>query len=69
MFLVQVIIEGLMAGTQYIVTVEAVLKGDRPGPKTTLVISTTGKLGMHAMYISSCKNLKLVIILFLSFKL
>ena len=37
----QVTIERLNAGAQYIVTVNAVLKGDRPGPETTLVISTT----------------------------
>ena len=40
----QVTIEGLNAGTQYIVIVNVVLKGDRPGPETTLVISTTSKL-------------------------
>ena len=45
----QVTIERLNAGAQYIVTVNAVLKGDRPGPETTLVISTNGK-NVHALY-------------------
>ena len=45
----QVTIGGLSVGTQYIVTVNVVLRGDHPGPKTTLVISTIGKL-MHALY-------------------
>ena len=45
----QVAIGGINAGTLYLVTVNAVLKGDHPGPKTTLVISTIGKL-MHALY-------------------
>ena len=43
----QVTIGGLNAGTQYIVTVNVVLMGDHPGPKATLVISTTSKL-VHA---------------------
>ena len=45
----QVTIGGLSAGTQYLVTVMVVLKGDRPGPETTLVISTNGK-NVHALY-------------------
>lgn len=42
---VQVTFRGLVAGTQYRVTVLVVLKNDRPGPATTLIVSTTrGKL-------------------------
>ena len=46
-FPMQVTIGGLNAGTQYIVTVNVMLMGDHPGPKATLVISTTSKL-VHA---------------------
>ena len=40
--LLQVTFRGLTAGTQYRVTVLVVLKNDRPGPATTLIVSTTG---------------------------
>ena len=39
--LVQVTLRGLKLGTQYYVTVLVVLTDDRPGPETTLVVSTT----------------------------